>query len=106
MYDDTAEKVDELAERILMLGGEPANKFSDYLKTSRVKEISGVSCGEEAVKNILDTYGLLIAEERKLLSLASEIDDEVTVSLISDYLSEQEKLVWMLVAYLNGTCKK
>ena len=30
--DDTAEKVDEIAERILMLGGTPANKFSDYLK--------------------------------------------------------------------------
>jgi len=106
MYDDTAEKVDEIAERILMLGGEPANKFSDYLKLSQVKEVSGVSCGEEAVKNILDTYSLLIAEERSILALASEIGDEVTVSLLNDYLTEQEKLVWMLVAYMNGTCKK
>ena len=27
MYNDAAEKVDELAERILMLGGVPVNKF-------------------------------------------------------------------------------
>ena len=31
MYNNAAEKVDELAERILMLGGEPENKFSEYL---------------------------------------------------------------------------
>ena len=76
MYNNAAEKVDELAERILMLGGEPENKFSEYLKVARVKEISGVSCGDEALKNILDTYGHLIGEERKLLSLASEAGDE------------------------------
>lgn len=106
MYNDAAEKVDELAERILMLGGEPANKFSEYLKVARVKEVSGVSCGDEALKNILETYGQFIAEERKLLSLASEAGDEATVALMSDYLKEQEKLVWMLVAFSTGTCKK
>jgi len=104
--NNAAEKVDELAERILMLGGEPENKFSEYLKVARVKEVSGVSCGDEALKHILDTYGLLIGEERKLLSLASEAGDEVTVALMSDYLKEQEKLVWMLVAYSTCDCKK
>jgi starvation-inducible DNA-binding protein len=95
-----------LAERILMLGGEPENKFSEYLKVARVKEVSGVSCGDEALKNILDTYGHLIDEERKLLSLASGAGDEATVALMSDYLKEQEKLVWMLVAYSTCDCKK
>ena len=95
MYNNAAEKVDELAERILMLGGEPENKFSEYLKVARVKEVSGVSCGDEALKHILDTYGLLIGE-----------GDEATVALMSDYLKEQEKLVWMLVAYSTCDCKK
>ena len=89
-----------------MLGGEPENKFSEYLKVARVKEVAGVSCGDEALKNILDTYGHLIGEERKLLSLASEAGDEATVALMSDYLKEQEKLVWMLVAYSTCDCKK
>ena len=39
MYNDAAEKVDEIAERILMLGGTPENKFSEYLKVAKVKEI-------------------------------------------------------------------
>lgn len=106
MYDDTAEKVDELAERILMLGGVPVNKFSDYLKNAKIKEVANISCGEEAVKNILDTYKVIIGEERKLLALASEASDEASVALMSDYLTEQEKLVWMLVAYSTNECKK
>ena len=66
MYNDAAEKVDEIAERILMLGGTPENKFSEYLKVAKVKEISGITCGGEAVEHILETYSYLIGEERKL----------------------------------------
>ena len=106
MYDDTAEKVDEIAERILMLGGTPANKFSDYLKVANINEVDKISNGEqalnngdEALNNILQSISYLIGEERKILSIASQSGDEVTVSMMSDYLQEQEKLVWMLTAY-------
>ena len=93
MYDDTAEKVDEIAERILMLGGTPANKFSDYLKVANINEVDKVSNGEQALDNILQSISYLIGEERKILSIASQAGDEVTVSMMSDYLKEQEKLV-------------
>lgn len=99
MYNDAAEKADELAERILMLNGVPSNKFSDYLKLAKIKEVSNVTCGQEAVGHILDTYRYIIASERAILEHASEAGDESTVALMSDYLKEQEKLVWMLVAF-------
>nr|WP_321520867.1 Dps family protein [uncultured Macellibacteroides sp.] len=105
MYNNVSEKADELAERILMLGGEPVNKFSEYLKVAKVKEVSDVSSASESLKNVLDTYSYFIGEERKLLALASELADEATVALMSDYLKEQEKLVWMLVAYASGESK-
>ena len=101
LYNDAAEKVDEIAERILMLGGTPANKFSDYLKMANINEVDRVSNGEKALENILETYSHLISEESKLLSIASQAGDEVTVALMSDYLKEQEKKVWMLTAYSN-----
>lgn len=44
----------------------------------------------KALENILETYSHLIGEERKLLSIASQAGDEVTVALMSDYLKEQE----------------
>lgn len=102
LYNDAAEKVDQIAERILMLGGEPSNKFSDYLAASHIAEIGGVSCGDQALGHILETYKHLIGEERRLLSQASEAGDEVTVSMMTDYLEQQEKMVWMLCAYADG----
>lgn len=100
MYDNTAEKVDEVAERILMLGGVPAHNFSDYLKTSRIKETGVVSNGDEIANLILESLKTLIAQERAILSIASEGSDEATVALMSDFISEQEKTVWMVTSYL------
>lgn len=100
-YDDTAEKVDEVAERILMLGGVPAHNFSDYLKVSPIKEAGVVSDTKKIVQDILDSLKVLIAQEREILETASEGNDEGTVALISDFISGQEKTVWMLTAYLS-----
>lgn len=106
LYNDAAEKVDEIAERILMLGGVPENKFSNYLQKATIKEVSGVTCGGEAVDHILETYSYLIGEERKLIELANEANDDATADLMTGYLKEQEKMVWMLVAFSTRSCEK
>ena len=98
LYDDAAEKVDEIAERILMLGETPENKFSTYLKVSKIEEVGALSDAKTIISKILDNLKVLIAEERSILEQASDGGDESTVALMSDYLREQEKLVWMLVA--------
>lgn len=106
MYDGAAEKVDEIAERILMLGGVPENNFSEYLKVAKIKEVSDISCSSDAVEHILGTYGYLIEEERKVIELANEAGDDVTADLMTGYLKEQEKMVWMLVAFSTKSCTK
>ncbi|MBQ9076356.1 MAG: DNA starvation/stationary phase protection protein [Muribaculaceae bacterium] len=106
MYDDTAAKVDEIAERILMLGGTPENKFSKYLEIAEVKEVDNVTCGHEAIENILATCKHLISKERKLIGLANEAGDDVTADMMTGYLKEQEKMVWMLVAFSTCSCEK
>lgn len=105
MYDDTATKVDEIAERILTLGGTPENKYSGYLKVARIPEVSGVTSSHEAVDNILNTYKHFIAEERKLIDLANEANDAVTADMLTGYLKEQEKMIWMLVAFCTRNCE-
>lgn len=106
LYDDVAAKVDEVAERILMLGASPKSRFSDYLQLAQVKETAGVECGEEAVAHILDTLRLFIAQERSIIALAQEAGDDVTADLLTGYLKEQEKLVWMLIAFSTKACKR
>jgi starvation-inducible DNA-binding protein len=105
-YNYISERADEIAERILMLSGVPENNYSHYLKVSSIKEISGVSCEDEAVNCILDSYKVIIAKERAILDLADAYKDEATVSLLSNYIQDQEKTVWMLVASRSASCKE
>ncbi len=105
LYNDSAAKIDEIAERILMLGGTPENRFSRYLETACVKETCGVKNGREAVEYILETYKHLIGEERRLIVVAEAADDVVTVDLLTGYIAQQEKLVWMLVAFSTQCCE-
>lgn len=101
MYDEVAAQVDEIAERILMLGETPLHNFSDYLKKNEIKETGVVSNGDEAMKLILGYIQSLIAKERNILEMASEAKDEGTVALMSDYISGQEKTVWMITSFLS-----
>ena len=95
LYNDAAEKVDEVAERILQLGSNPESRFSAYLEVAEIKE---------AVDLLLDYYKTLIARERRIIDLATEAHDDTTVSLMNDFLVQQEKTVWMLVAVSSQSC--
>jgi starvation-inducible DNA-binding protein len=99
MYNNSSEKADEIAERILMLGETPEHKFSEYLKLANIKETATISAADEIISILLETYKHLIASERAILTFADAAGDEATSALMSDYIREQEKTVWMLVAY-------
>ena len=101
MYDDINEKADEIAERMLILGAKPDNRFSEYLKISKIKEANDITEIKEAIKSILDSFKYLISQESKILKVAAEAGDESTVAIMSDYIKEQEKMVWMLTATLS-----
>jgi starvation-inducible DNA-binding protein len=101
LYNDLFQKIDEVAERILTLGHTPKHKFTDYLETSTIPESNEVSNGNKAIQEILAAFQMLLTKQRYLLNLSAEISDEGTNAQMSDYIREQEKLVWMYSAYLN-----
>lgn len=101
LYDDAVIKIDEIAERILTLEGEPLHTYTDYLNASNIKEEKGISNGVEGVRIIVQNFSTIIAQEREILELASEANDEGTISLMSDYIPETEKKLWMLNSYLQ-----
>ncbi len=101
LYIDLATKIDEIAERILTLGHTPLHTFTDLLADSGIKEKKNISDGFEAVDEILSSFRIILEAERELLDLSGETGDEGTNSMMSDYITEQEKLVWMYRAYLG-----
>ena len=101
LYNDLLVKVDEIAERILTLGYTPMHSFTDYLQVATIKEAINVSDGKKAVGKVVEGFQALIGVEREILSLSQETGDEGTSALMSDYIREQEKLIWMYSAYLK-----
>lgn len=101
LYTDALVKVDEVAERILTLGYTPVHSYSEYLATSKIPEAINVSEGKLAVQKVLDSFRTLLSLEREILILAEEANDEGTGALMSDYIREQEKMVWMYSASLK-----
>jgi len=101
MYTDALLKIDEIAERVVTLGHTPLHSYTDYLKIADIKEQKNVSDGIKAVGHIVKSLRVLIDQERELLELSDKIGDEGTNSLMSDYLVQQEKFVWMYSSYLK-----
>lgn len=99
LYTGANTSIDDIAERILTLGSTPLHTFEDYWSGAAIKAAKNVKDGTETVKTTIANLGTLIELEREILSLANEADDEGTATLMSDYIKEQEKTVWMLSAY-------
>lgn len=101
LYNDLLMKIDEIAERVLTLGQRPAHAYSTYVRQSSIEERKDVSDGREAVRHIVDGFALLLGKQRELLHLSDDADDEGTNALMSGYITEQEKLVWMYRSFLG-----
>ncbi|AYV23907.1 MULTISPECIES: Dps family protein [Vibrio] len=101
IYTDLQTKIDELAERILTIGHTPDHSFSRYLELSAIEEHQNAFRGKECVSGLVNGFSVLINKQREILEQAGEASDEGTAALMGDYIREQEKLLWMLNAYLQ-----
>src|SRR5690554_2420461 len=99
MYNDAKTKIDEIAERILTLRFQPTSNFSDYLKTSNIKEASENTKDMEMVKKLLEDHSKLLKQMRKVIDTADKADDEGTIDMIGAYIGHIEKISWMLDAW-------
>lgn len=100
-YNEASETADEVAERILMLGGQPLHSFSQYLQVAEIQEVTDLRNGKEAVQTVIDQSEILLKKMNELLELAGDQNDEATTSLFSDQISSTEKRLWMLKTFLR-----
>ncbi|MBH5318927.1 DNA starvation/stationary phase protection protein [Paenibacillus sp. GSMTC-2017] len=100
-YEEAALHVDELAERLLAIKGQPIAKMSDYLETSSVKEANGEETAVEMVDQLIADFTLIIGELKEGMEAAQGADDETTADALLAIHTTLEKHVWMLSAF-NG----
>ena len=101
LYTDATIKVDDIAERVLTLGKVPLHTFEDYRLNSKVAVGKNITKDEEAVQLIVDSLTSLLQLERQILELSGVGNDEGTNSLMSDFITEQEKTIWMMQSWLG-----
>ncbi|WP_324026597.1 DNA starvation/stationary phase protection protein [Maribacter sp. BPC-D8] len=101
LYTEANETIDEIAERILTLEQQPLHTFEDYLEHKTIRSIKEVTDGATGISLIIDNLNELLIQEREIIALSSDNDDEGTAALVSDLISGQEKLIWMLKSCLR-----
>ena len=101
LYTDANIKVDEIAERILTLGETPLHTFEEYSNAAIVPIGKNISEDEKAVQLIVASLSELLKIERQILETAGDANDEGTNSMMSDFITEQEKTIWMMKAWLG-----
>lgn len=101
LYTNLQVEIDEIAERILTLGGTPLHAYSDFAQHTSIAEDKNVKQGNACVNGVVAGLQALIEEQRAVSSLASAADDQGSADLVDAYVQQQEKLVWMYNAFLG-----
>lgn len=101
-YDELAEIIDEVAERIRMLGHYSAGRLSDFLKLTQLTEPEYTNDQTAQIKNLLEDHETVIRSLRNLITEFSDKHKDLgTSDFVTGLLRQHEKMAWMLRAYLK-----
>ncbi|MFF2446681.1 Dps family protein [Neobacillus sp. NPDC058068] len=100
-YNEAALHVDELAERLLAIGGKPVATMKECLESSSLQEALGAESADEMVQSVINDFSIIIGELKEGMSIAAEMNDETTGDMLLAIHSGLEKHVWMLTAFLG-----
>jgi starvation-inducible DNA-binding protein len=101
-YEEQSEIVDEIAERIQLLGGVSIAMAADVAETTRIERPpKGREEVPVQISRLLDAHQIIIRHCREVSERASKIGDEGTNDLVvSDVLRPNELQVWFLSEHL------
>ncbi|OKP78762.1 DNA starvation/stationary phase protection protein [Paenibacillus helianthi] len=101
LYTEAATYVDDLAERLLAIGGQPASTMAQYLALSELKEAVGGETAKEMVAQLVKDFAVVAEELKSTISAAEELSDQPTADLLTGIRSSVEKSSWMLNAFMG-----
>lgn len=101
-YDYFAEQYDEVAERIVQLGGKPFATLQDYLKNASVKEENkNVFDAKEVLNSVLADFEILNKEFKEISEVCGDAGDVPTANIADDNVAWLEKEIWMIKASIG-----
>lgn len=101
LYNEATLHMDEIAERILTLGGRPVATMTGHLEQSVVKEAEGDESANEMVRRLADDFDKVMQSLKKGMELAAKAGDDMTEDILNATYQSIEKHQWMLHAFLG-----
>ncbi len=97
-YKALAEAVDEIAERILIMGHKAPATFTALNQLKTIKDGDSNVDANHMVSELAQDHGILVKDLNTAVKLAQEHGDEGTIALLSERIAAHEKARWMLNA--------
>lgn len=101
LYDEASQYIDDLAERILAIGGKPIGTLKESLNLSIIDEAGKDYTAEEMVVELSQDFSHVVKQLEKAIEVASNAEDDVTEDLFIGMKTNIEKHNWMLKSYLD-----
>lgn len=96
-YDEVNEKIDEIAEHILSLGGQPLGTLKDYLETTKLVEAENKKINSrEIFDEMIKDYSMLLQDSKNVKNAAEKISEDKTSALMDVIIEDYTKKLWML----------
>lgn len=99
-YEQLAEQIDELAERIRKIDGISPGSMREFLEFSTLDESNSNLSGDEMIDRLYKDHKTIISHLRTNIAEAQKNSDEGTADLLIQQLREHEKVAWMLKSHL------
>ncbi len=101
LYDKFNTINDDIAERMLALGGRPLGTLNEALEESSIKEDPSRPDAPQMVTNLLSDLTQFERSFGDGIRLAEEANDYGTADLLTGFLRDLQKDAWMLRSFLE-----
>ena len=96
-YDKINTQIDEVAEHILIIGGQPLGSLKDYLNHTTLTEAPNSRIkSHEVFASITNDLNLLLEQVTGLKKEADSIQDYITSAFMDAFINDYSKILWML----------
>ncbi|WP_236980549.1 Dps family protein [Membranihabitans maritimus] len=101
-YNELAEVIDELAERVRKIGHYSLGRLSDFLKITNLIEQETTSKPKEQLTNLLEDHETIIRELRHMIpQFEDKFKDTGSGDYLTGLLTRHEEMAWMIRAHLG-----
>lgn len=96
-YTEVNSQIDEIAEHILALGGQPLGTLKDYLDKTQITEADNKKVESTLVYNqLIKDYSTLLQDVKDIKNVADTQAEHKTSAMMDALIEEYTKNIWML----------